>query len=268
MDTTQQQLQQQIEQIQLLLQVQQRQQELQSQQQQQQQQQQLELTQQLLEQQRIFQQSLAQQHEQLLQRIQQQQQVRTPSPQPQSVHSIFCGDRARSSASAPVCIETWDHHSLPSQPPPALAGAVAPTLSPTPTSTPTLTASNVAVLVYSLRDVVNNADWKGTVRGREGRCALRAAGPEKQQSRSNPRIKMRVGATATVYVTAVFGNPTAEVLELAGNDPRHLQLAICGDGELDALIHAAIAHGVLPHLCRRRAIAHFKGLKGSPSPLP
>ena len=70
----------------------------------------------------------------------------------------------------------------------------------------------------------------------------------------------RVGAGAPVYLAAVLEYLSAEILELAGNAardnkktriiPRHLQLAIRNDEELNKLLaHVVIAQGgVLPNI--------------------
>ena len=74
------------------------------------------------------------------------------------------------------------------------------------------------------------------------------------------KVADRIGAGAPVYLAAVIEYLAAEILELAGNVandskknrivPRHIQLAIRNDDELNTLLgNVTIASGgVLPHI--------------------
>ncbi|KAL9634146.1 MAG: hypothetical protein Q9164_004273 [Protoblastenia rupestris] len=110
-----------------------------------------------------------------------------------------------------------------------------------------------------------------------GKSGGKASGSKSSQSRSSKaglafpvgrvhrllrkgNYAQRVGAGAPVYLAAVLEYLAAEILELAGNAardnkktriiPRHLQLAIRNDEELNKLLgHVTIAQGgVLPNI--------------------
>merc|ERR1719221_1814904 len=104
--------------------------------------------------------------------------------------------------------------------------------------------------------------WKKTGKNltRSARAGLMfPVGRIHRMTRAYVTGQKRVSGSVGIYASAVMEYLCAEVLELAGNvaketnqkrlTPRHLQLAIRGDNELNQLIKATIAGGgVVPHI--------------------
>jgi len=101
---------------------------------------------------------------------------------------------------------------------------------------------------------------KGKARSRSSRAGLQFPVGRVHRFLRKGNYADRVGGGAPVYLAAVMEYLTAEILELAGNaardnkksriNPRHLQLAVRNDEELNRLLSGVtIAQGgVLPNI--------------------
>jgi len=106
---------------------------------------------------------------------------------------------------------------------------------------------------------------KGGKSRAKGKSRSSRAGLQFPVGRVHRHLKMgnladRIGAGAPVYLAAVMEYLTAEILELAGNaardnkkqriNPRHLQLAVRNDEELNKLLSGVTISqgGVLPNI--------------------
>ena len=104
------------------------------------------------------------------------------------------------------------------------------------------------------------AKSRGKARTRSSRAGLQFPVGRVHRFLRRGNYASRVGAGAPVYLAAVMEYLSAEVLELAGNaardnkksriNPRHLQLAVRNDEELNRLMRGVtIAQGgVLPNI--------------------
>ena len=120
-------------------------------------------------------------------------------------------------------------------------------------------------LVLKLRFEIMSGRGKGKAKGTKSKSRSSRAGLQFPVGRIHRLLRKgnyaeRVGAGAPVYLAAVLEYLSAEILELAGNAardnkktriiPRHLQLAVRNDEELNKLLAGVtIAQGgVLPNI--------------------
>ena len=101
---------------------------------------------------------------------------------------------------------------------------------------------------------------KKTARSRSSKAGIQFPVGRIGRYLKDGRYAQRIGSGAPVYLAAVLEYLIAEIIELAGNAakeqkkqriiPRHIQLAICNDEELNRFVGGVTiaSGGVMPHI--------------------